>query len=273
MTPKAKSTHPYSVSGPVPVLIGALCLALVAGSSCAPAASRQPIQVFAGSASKQPLDEAARTFQERTGIPVTVTYGGSGTLLSQMILARAGDVFIPASQDFMDTAEARGVVDAASRRTIAYLLPVLAVRKGNPLGVTTLADLSLPGRRVGIANPDTVVIGTIAVEMLTKAGLWSRVQPNVVVQARSADDLASILALGQVDAVIGWDVFDKWWPDKITVIPLPAGQLTRVGSIVAAISTFTTIRPDAQRLLDYLASEDGRAIFGRNGFQTTEPKF
>ncbi len=266
---KGKPTNAF----PAPVLTAVLCLALATNAGCAPApTTKQPVQVFAGSASKQPLDEAARIFRERTGIPVTVTYGGSGTLLSQMILAKTGDVFIPASQDFMDTAEAKGVVDPTSRRTIAYLLPVLAVQKGNPLGITTLADLALPGRRVGIANPDTVVIGTIAAEMLNKAGLWASVAPNVVVQARSADDLASILALGQVDAVLGWDVFDKWWPDKITVIPLPTSQLTRVGSIVAALSTYTTIRGDAQQFLDFVSSPDGRAIFGRNGFQTTEPK-
>ena len=93
-------------------------------------------------------------------------------------------------------------------------------------------------------------------------------------QARSsADDLASILALGQVDAVIGWDVFDKWWPEKITVVPLPASQLTRVGSIVAAISTYTTMRQDAHRFLDFITAADGQAIFSRNGFQITEPRF
>ena len=69
----------------------------------------------------------------------------------------------------------------------------------------------------------------------------------------------------------GWP--DKWWPEKITVIPLPASQLTRVGSIVAAISTYTTMRQEAQRFLDFVTSADGQAIFSRNGFQTTEPRF
>jgi molybdate transport system substrate-binding protein len=254
------------------VLISFLCLGLAIVPGCGPAAGRQPLLIFAGSACKQPLDEAARAFQQRTGIPVTLTYGGSGTLLSQMILAKTGDVFIPASQDFMDTAETKGAVDPSTRRTIAYLLPVIAVRKGNPLAISTLEDLAAPGRRVGMGNPDSVVVGTMASEILRKAGLWDRVQPNVVVQAKSADDLASILALGQVDAVIGWDVFDTWWPEKITVIPLPAGQLTRVGSIVAAITTYTTARTDAQRFLDFVTSAEGQAIFSRNGFQIAEPQ-
>ncbi len=57
------------------------------------------------------------------------------------------------------------------------------------------------------------------------------------------------------------------------MISLPASQLTRVGSIVAAISTYTTMRQDAQRFLDFITAADGRAIFSRNGFQTTEPRF
>ena len=270
MTTRSKSTARFLV---VRFISSVLFLGLVATPGCAPAATRQPLLIFAGSASKQPVDEAASAFQKRTGIPVAVTYGGSGTLLSQMILAKTGDVFIPASQDFMDTAETKGAVDPGTRRTIAYLLPVIAVQKGNPLAIVTLQDLALPGRRVGIGNPESVVVGTMASEILKKAGLWDRVQPNIVVQAKSADDLASILALGQVDAVIGWDVFARWWPEKITVIPLPASQLTRVGSIVAAISTYTAMRQEAQRFLDFVTGADGQAIFGRNGFQTTEPRY
>src|SRR5512138_569809 len=53
------------------------------------------ISVFAGSASKPALDEAANLFEKRTGAKVYLTYGGSGTVLSQMELAKTGDLYIP----------------------------------------------------------------------------------------------------------------------------------------------------------------------------------
>ena len=194
-----------------------------------PGAEKPSLAILAGSASKPPLDELARAFESQHGVKVDVTYGGSGTVLSQMILARTGDLYIPGSQDFMDTAESKSAVDPSTRKIIAYLMPAIAVPKGNPKNIQSLEDLARPGLRVGIGNPESVCVGLYAMEIFAKAGVTAKVTPNIVVQTKSCDDTATILALGQVDAVIGWDVFDDWQPDKITVIPLPVEQVVKTG--------------------------------------------
>ena len=96
-----------------------------------------------------PLDELARAFESQRGVGVEITYGGSGTVLSQMMLARTGDLYIPGSQDFMDTAEAKGAVDPSTRKIVAYLVPAIAVPKGNPKNILTLAGpgAARPARR------------------------------------------------------------------------------------------------------------------------------
>jgi molybdate transport system substrate-binding protein len=233
--------------------------------------SPEPLVIFAGSAGKPPLDEAARLFRSRTGIPVEVTYGGSGTVLSQMILARTGDLYIPGSQDFMDVAETKQAVDPATRSILAYLIPAIAVQKGNPLGINSLQNLARPGLRVGLGNLETVCLGVFGKEILQTAGLWDQVSPNIVVYTKSCDDTATVLALGQVDVVIGWDVFDKWQPDKITVIPLPAKQVVKIGNIPVAIPSYSHNRGVAQEFIELLTSAEGKAIFARNGYLVNAP--
>ena len=64
--------------------MGLLVLTLIAG--CAQGEGKA-ITVFAGSASKPPLDEAGLAFEKATGVKVYFNYGGSGTVLSQMKLS------------------------------------------------------------------------------------------------------------------------------------------------------------------------------------------
>ncbi|WP_258359629.1 molybdate ABC transporter substrate-binding protein [Moorella sulfitireducens] len=224
------------------------------------------LHVFAGAASKPPLEEIAALFMQKTGVKVNLTFGGSGTVLSQMKLSRQGDIYIPGSSDFMEIAKREGVVDAGTEEILVYLIPTINVPKGNPQGIRSLNDLARPGVRVGMARPDTVCVGLYGVEILEKAGLAEKVKNNIVTYAESCEKTANLVALKQVDAVMGWDVFEKWEPDKIETIYLKPEQVTRIGYIPAAISNFTANREIAVRFMAFLASEEGKNIFRKYGY-------
>jgi len=260
-----------TLPGRLALLLTALIL-LAGAAGCALLGSEKPsLVIFAGSASKPPLDELARDFESQSGARVEITYGGSGTVLSQMILARTGDLYIPGSQDFMDTAEAKGAVDPSTRKIVAYLVPAIAVPKGNPKNIRTLNDLARPGLRVGIGNPESVCLGLFAMEIFDKARLTDSIRPNIVVQTKSCDDTATVLALGQVDAVIGWDVFDNWQADKITVIPLPKDQVVKIGNIPVALSAYAANKALAQEFVSYITGPDGKGIFAKHGYLVEPP--
>ena len=238
---------------------------------CASAALAQPgsIEVFAGSASKPAAEEAARRFEERTGIRVLLHFGGSGAVLSQMELARRGDVYFPGSSDFMEIAKRKGLVRPETEVRVAYLLPAINVARGNPKGIRALEDLARPGVRVGIARPETVCVGLYGVEVLERAGLAEKVRPNVASFAESCEKTAQMVALGLVDAVLGWDVFDDWNPKRIETIPYPPDRVTRIGYVPAAVSVFSKAPAEARALLELLVSEEAREVFRRHGYLTT----
>ncbi len=232
-------------------------------------ASRE-IKVFAGAASKPPLEEIAAQFEARTGIRVALTFGGSGTVLSQMKLSKQGDIYLPGSSDFMELAKKEGVVLPETERIVVYLVPAINVPKGNPRGIQGLEDLAEPGVKVGMARPDTVCVGLYGAEILEKAGLDAEVKKNIVTFVESCEKVANLVALGQVDAVLGWEVFASWNPDKIETVFLPPEKVTRIGYIPVAVSSYTRQPALARQFIDYLTSEEGKAVFKKWGYLTGE---
>ncbi len=124
--------------------------------------------IFAGAASKPPTEEAAKAFEKKTGVKVYLTFGGSGFVLSQMTLAKQGDLYLPGSLDFMEIAKKKGIVYLETEKYVVYLVAAINVQKGNPKGIKTLGDLTKPGLRVAIANPEGVCVGLYAVKIIEK---------------------------------------------------------------------------------------------------------
>lgn len=230
------------------------------------------LHVFAGAANLPPLTEAARLYEKRYGVKVRLTFGGSGVVLSQMKLARKGDVYVPGSDDYMEKAIKDRIIDPKSVRVISWLVPVINVPKGNPKGIKSLHDLAKPNIRLAIATPGSVCLGDVAVEILRKAGLWDKVKPNIVMQAKDCADLAAQIKLGTVDAIIGWDVFAYWYPDTpMDNIPIPSDVL-RVRHIPAGVTVFARDKKEAQRFVNFLASKDGKRCYAQCGYCVNPPE-
>jgi molybdate transport system substrate-binding protein len=251
------------------VLLLIVAVLLVAFVGCASPAPKS-VTAFVGSASKPPMEEAAQVFEEETGIKVYLTFGGSGTLLSQLEISRSGDLYIPGSPDYMVKAERKEIVDPASEEKVAYLIPVIAVPRGNPKNIRSLADLAGSGIEVGIGNPEAVCLGLYAVEILEYNHLLEEVGKNIIVNAKSCADTAALISLKSVDAVIGWDVFQYWDPDNIEVVYLATEQLPRIAYVPAAVTVFAQDKESARAFLDFLVSPEGQAIFRKWGYITTE---
>jgi molybdate transport system substrate-binding protein len=245
--------------------------------SVLPAVAQEKLLVFAGAASKPPTEDAAALYEKKTGRRVELVFGGSGYVLSQMKLSKQGDIYFPGSSDYMEIAKRNGDVFPDTERIIVYLVPAINVQKGNPHKVKELADLTKPGLRVAIANPEGVCVGAYAVEIIEKE--FTREQKeafkkNLANYTQSCEKTATAISLKQADAVIGWRVFEHWDPERIQTIRIPTEKIPRVGYIPIAVSTFTKNRKGAQDLIDFLLSPEGRAVFAKyHYFATQEDAF
>jgi len=219
---------------------------------------------FAGAASKPATEEAVRIFKERFGISVDVVFGGSGFVLSQMKLTKRGDLYFPGSSDFMEVAKRESLVYSDSEKIVVYLIPAINVQKGNPKAIHALKDLTREGIRLAIANPETVCVGTYAVEIFEKnltPDEKAKVRKNIINYTESCEKTANAISLKAAEAVLGWRVFHFWDPDRIETIYLRPEEIPRIGYIPIAISKFTRNKALAQKFMDFLLSPDGKGIF------------
>ena len=232
-------------------------------------AASETLLVFAGAASNPPAEEAARAFGRRAGIQVRITFGGSGLVLSQMKLARMGDVYFPGSSDFMEKAKREKLVFPQTEKIIAYLIPAITVQKGNPRTIRSLRDLTQPNLRLAIADPEGVCVGTYAVETIEKnfdSKERERFRRNLATTVESCEKTANIISLKGVDAVIGWRVFQHWDPGRIETILLKPEEVPRIGYMPVAVSTFTRKRPLAEEFSRFLTQNEAREIFRKHGY-------
>ena len=219
------------------------------------------IELFVGSASKPATEETVQRFEQQTGANVVMHFGGSGQMLSQIKLAQRGDLYFPGSSDYMEMAKREGLVQAESEQLVVYLVPAINVLQGNPKNIRSMVDLTRSDVRVGIARPDAVCVGLYAVELMSKVGLAEQIRPRIVTQAESCEKTAQLLALGSVDAVIGWRVFEHWDPTRIETVLLPPEQVSRIGYIPIAKTPFVQDDELAQAFIDFLVSESGKEVF------------
>jgi molybdate transport system substrate-binding protein len=255
------------------LLITALLVAATAAFACGctgttadtPAGdtTKPELLVYCGAGMREPMDEIAMTFTNRTGIPINFVFGGSNTLLTQMNLTGMGDVYMPGATAYFDSARGMGLVGNES--LVVYHIPVIAVPKGNPAGITCLEDMAKPGVRVALGDNPATAIGQLTDKLLAKNKLLDDVEKNVVTRSGTVNELLVYLSMGQADVGIIWE--DLYVPEKMDLIYIPNKEnLVKIAPIgVLTSSEHTT---EAEQFIAFVASEEGRAIFTRHGFVT-----
>jgi len=227
--------------------------------------SEEPhLTVLCGAAFSKPFDEIVASFQKERGIKVYITYASVPSLLAQLKLGRRGDILVTSTQDFMMRAMEKSLVVESSVRNFAYMVPVIAVQKGNPLRIMSIHDLTGEGIRIALADPEAVYIGSLAAEImeknLTRAEL-KKVRSNVVTYMEDFSKLTTTLILKQVDAIISFHYLQQWHPEKIEIIMLKPKEVQRIGAGQAAIISYSQTKVAAQAFLEFLNSKEAKIIF------------
>jgi molybdate transport system substrate-binding protein len=252
----------------VVAVLGALLLAFAVAQTWptrAPSpAAAAPLEVFCAAGLKLPLERLALAHAAAVGQELRLQFGGSGDLLSRLRVTSRGDLFIPADRSFLDAAVAQGLVREII--PLATQRPILAVRAGNPLGITSLdAALARPEVRLGLPNPETASLGALTRRVLGEAGRWEALHGRLAVTKPTVMEVASDVVLGTLDAAIVWDA---------TVSQIPGLQGVEVGAlgereevVAAGVLTASTQPTAALRFARFAASpEHGNPVFSAHGY-------
>lgn len=222
-----------------------------------------PITVFCAAGLKKPVTEIAETFQQETGTEVRLQFGGTGTLLSQIRIAKQGDLFIAADDGALVDARRTGSTHEEFR--LAQQKPVLAVAKGNPKQLTSLASLKQAGIKLALTNPEAASIGRVTKQLL--GAEWDALARHAAVMKPTVTEVAADLSLGAVDAAILWDATVPQFKG-IEAVAVP--ELAKHAEFATATVLDASKQPAAaMQFARYMtAPEKGAAVFEKHGFKS-----
>ncbi len=259
--------------------ITAVCLAAVGGllwvaraGRQAPAPAERPVtlMVHAGAGIRPALDELGARYTAETGVKIEYNYKGSGCLLADICASRKGDAYIPGELYYIEQAVQRDLV--SEYRVVANLTTVLVVQPGNPKGIEDIRDLTRPGMRVGIGEPEMVAVGRAAREVLTRAGVWDKMKRNIVMEGQNVSEVGNAVKLGHIDAGIVWDATAALYsPRELTTVEVPE-KWRVVSPVPVGVLSFSRFPEESKQFLAFLASDEAEQVFKKHGFATPVPE-
>jgi len=232
-------------------------------------ASGTTLLFYCAAGIKPPVLAAAQKYEKEYGVTVQLQYGGSGTLLSNIQVSRAGDLYLAADPSYTDIAHQKGLI--RERLPLAYQHPVIAVAKGNPKNIKSIADLLRDDVRVSLGNPDAASIGKQTKEILVGTGQWEDVCKRVTdhgVFKPTVPEVAYAIKIGAADAGIIWDATANQYPE-IDCVDVLAFEKEKKAITVAVLADSPKAK-EALRFARYLNSTVGNEIFRECGYEAVD---
>ncbi len=232
------------------------------GSLFGPRSAQPALIVYCAAGLKKPVEAIAAQFQKDLGIEVQLQYGGTGTLLSQLQVAKKGDLFIAADDGSL--ADARKLDLIREVLPLAVQHPVIVVKKGNPKSIRSLDDLLKAENKVALPNPEAASIGKVSKHIL--GARWDALAKAAVVMKPTVMDIAADVKLGAVDAALVWDSTVPQFPE-LEAIEIAEFKTHRENASAAVLS-YCSQPVAALQLARYLAApEKGGATLLQHGFK------
>lgn len=215
--------------------------------------SDQIVTLFCAASNRPVIEEVLRAYHEETGRRVNVQYGASQTLLSQIDVSRAADLYLAADDAFIHQGITRGLLSEIM--PIAAQSAVVLVQPGNPLGIATFDDLLREDVRLVQANPDAAAIGSAVRRVLSARREWAVLRDATAGQVTSVVEAANQVQVGAADAAIVYDSILGEYPRLQSV---RIAELDEVRSFIALGLVKDSRRPrGARQLATYITSPDG----------------
>lgn len=236
-------------------------LATLAGCSSTGAApgygTSGTIKVDAASSLTEAFDTLQAGFERaHPGATVTITYGASSDLATQIGQGAPVDVFASASEKNMSDLGDQAVHPADF---VSNTLEI-AVPPGNPAHISSVADLARRGVKVAVCDP-AVPCGAVANQVFTNAGIT--VRPTA-----SLADVKSTLAAvesGEVDAGLVYVTDVRAAGTQVTGIPIPADVNASTTYPIAVLKNAKNAAL-ARAFVTYVQSTAGRRVLAAAGF-------
>ena len=217
------------------------------------------ITVFAAASLTEAFKDAEKTLEQRhPGFVATYSFAGSQQLVTNINNGAPADVIATADMKTMQALVSAQLVETP--QTFARNTLQIAVAKGNPKGIRSLADLANPAIAVVLADP-SVPAGNFARRALQKAGVPVTPKSNELDVKSALQKVES----GDADAAIVYATDVSSASDKVDGIVIPDAQNV-VAVYPIAVVRATRNREAAAGFVQEAVSGDVQKALRKRGF-------
>lgn len=216
------------------------------------------ITVYAASSLTEAFDTLKHRFENaHPGAHVTISYGASSDLATQIDNGAPADVFASAS-----TTNMQQVKTAAHPTNFVTNTLEIATPPSNPAHLGSVRDLAKPGVKVAVCDP-AVPCGVVAQQVFDNAEI------TVHAAAREADVKSTLAAVesGEVDAGMVYVTDVRAAGDQVHGVPIPAGLNASTEYPIAPLTTSQNPAL-AQAFVDSVLSPAGTKVLTADGFSS-----
>ena len=251
-----------------------LSTSLLVGLTLAPVlrtAAAAELHVAVAANFSGPLRQLAPLYQRRSGNQLVISAGSSGQLYTQIRQGAPFDVFLSADTDKPQQLQRESLAVAGSRFIYAIGTLVLWSPQADLIDADGKALQAERYRFISIANPQTAPYGTAAQQVLTRLGLWDKLnQGRKIVVGENITQTWQFAATGNVDLAFvalsqvldadGRIAGSSWKPPQNLYDPIEQAAVALSGS---------KQQPAAQAFLAWLRTDPGAlAVIHAAGYRT-----
>ncbi len=225
------------------------------------------LTISAAASLKDALTELQTEFEsEHQDIKLLFNFAASGALQQQIEQGAPTDLFLSAAPKHIDQLVENGMIAAEQHVDLLRNELVVVVPAGQD-NVKALEDLTQDSvRHIAIGIPESVPAGEYAKAALDTAGLWAALEAKLV-QAKDVRSVLQYVETGNADAGFVYRT-DALSSDQVDIaFAAPEGSYPDVIYPIGIIAE-SNYPEQAERLYEYLQTEDANVIFEQYGFGT-----
>lgn len=238
------------------------------GETAVSDSSAEPVSltILAAASLTDVCDELKTRFEaENPNISVSISYGGSGALQTQIEEGAPADVFMSAAQKQMNALNEEGLMDSDSIVQLLENKVVLVVPKQGDTSVTSFEDVATDAvTMIGLGEPGSVPVGQYSEEIFESLGILD----EVTAKANYGSDVRTVLSWVETSAVDCGVVYatDAYTTEDVSIVcEAPEGSCTPVIYPVGVVAA--SEHPDeAAAWLEFIQSEESMELFAAYGF-------
>ena len=238
------------------------------------------VTVFAAASMTETLDEIAENYKSvAPDVTLVFNYDSSGTLKTQIEEGATCDLFISAAQKQMDQLDITAdeeknpdkldFIDSATRINLLENQVVLAVPADNKAGINSYDDMvaGLKDKKIMLAmGNEDVPVGQYTKKIFDFYGLKEDelVKDGLITYGSNVKEVTTQVSEGTVDCgiIYSTDAYSAGLQTVDTATKEMCGQVI----YPAAVLKNSSCAKEAQAFLDYLKTDESKAVFEKVGF-------